>query len=169
MNAFKVINLLKIIIMVLFFGVNVFIVAYYLLWPSKYESQHNLSFEFDAQTYDLHDFNIDLNINRLNKLFKIIQSKENMYEKVLDKLNILQFKKLTDNTFDSDKTNWLYRFKKEIDANLEIEGSQVGVKEKFVDELAQMSKNFSFNSLHQTFPSRKIQTVIFYFFNKLDH
>ncbi len=92
-----------------------------------------------------------------------------MYEKVLDKLNILQFKKLTDNTFDSDKTNWLYRFKKEIDANLEIEGSQVGVKEKFVDELAQMSKNFSFNSLHQTFPSRKIQTVIFYFFNKLDH
>ena len=83
-----------------------------------------------------------------------------MYEKVFDKLNILQFKKLTDNTFNSDKTNWLYKFKKEIYANLEIEGSQVGVKEKFVDELAQMSKNFSFSFLHQTFPSNKIRKVI---------
>jgi hypothetical protein len=167
MNAFKVFNQIKVIIMILFFGLNVFIIVYYILWPSKYETKHNLSINFDAQTYDIHDFNIELNINRLNRLFKIIQSKEKSYAKIFDKLNILQFEKIIDKTFYSEKDNWLYSFKKEIDENFEIENGQVGVKEKYVDELSEMSKNYSFYYMHNELPSKKIEKVLYLNFYKI--
>ena len=147
--------------MLSFFGINVSIVIYYMFWTRKYESQHNHSFEFDAQNYDLYDFNIDLNINRIDRLFSIIQSKEDQFEKIFERLNVIRFKKLVDKSFYSDEKNWLFKFKDDIERNLVIERGEVGVTEKYVSELTDLSKNYSFNFLLKTFPSRKLFKVYY--------
>ena len=86
MNAFKVLHQIKLALMVIFLGINVSLVFYYIFWPSKYESRYNNLFEPDAiHSYDLHEFLVDLNVNRMNKLLEIMLSKEKGFQRVFDK------------------------------------------------------------------------------------
>lgn len=158
MNAFRVCHQIKLLIMLGFISVNVFIVIYYFFMPKNYEKSHNRNTDTESDAYDIHDFVLNINSERINKLFKIIHQKEDLFGSLLEKLNLIQFKKLVDKSYLSDSSNPLNVYKKEVDDYLEIVDNQnVNIKEKFVKELNILSFNYSFKSMHDKLATNQIK------------
>ena len=81
MNAFRVCHQIKLLIMLGFISVNVFIVIYYFFMPKNYEKSHNRNTDTESDAYDIHDFVLNINSERINKLFKIMIKQIFLHEK----------------------------------------------------------------------------------------
>jgi hypothetical protein len=84
-------------------------------------------------------FAIKPNINRLNSLFDLMTIKEAYYQDILDRLNLISFKKLANGAGLNDEY-----YRKEIKEYLDLNGKVIKVNEKFIKYLNKKSEYFSF-------------------------
>ena len=83
-------------------------------------------------------FVIQPNKNRLNDLFDILSSKEDYYQDVLGKLNLISFKELVNGA----NSNQYYQ--REIDQYLDLNSNTIKANDKFIKYLNNKSEYYSF-------------------------
>lgn len=98
---------------------------------------------------------MDVNAERLNRLFDILIKKEQTYGPILDDLNVVSFSKLVKK--ENDKA--LKPFQTEADQFLKVENDKVVATDKFVQMLNQKSESHSFTNPRNNVAKARVEKV----------
>lgn len=117
----------------------------------KHQSQNDAfqKIELNLYLYDRPNPNLTVsapivNKARIDRLFRILLDKEKVYGSFLDKLGVISFSQL----IRSDLSN-LKNFDKRALEYLQVIDGQLQATDKFVQDLKEVSRDYSFNSEHE--------------------